>query len=108
LISRLSHEGRRLANGVSSFEQILRGVPQVRLHDVAGQLDEVMAEGRVVKGTKLGRTPVDRLEVVRRHSEVVLAARLDVALEQMHLHVTETEPLHRQAEVRCRKRDRAE
>src|SRR6185437_4639975 len=82
------------------LDQVAGGVAHVHLHDVAGQLDQVVSEGVAVKGAApLGR-PVDGLEVGNGDAEVVVAGGGEIALEQMQLRIPEGEPLHGQPEVR--------
>ena len=90
------------------LDEVAGGVPNVELDDVAGQLDQVVAERVAVeRAAPLGR-PVDRLEIVDGDPQVMVTGRLDVALEQVQLRAPEREPLNRQPEVRRRDRLRPE
>ena len=77
------------------LDEVPGGIAQVQLDDVAGQLDQVVAERPAVERVAALRRPVDGLQIVDGDPEVVMAGRPQVALEQMELRATEREPLHR-------------
>jgi S-adenosylhomocysteine hydrolase len=92
--------GRQAVDAVVvDLHQVAGRVSHVHLNDVAGQLHEVVAEGDMVKGAAALGHPVDRLEVGDGDPEMVMAGRLQIALEQMQLRVAERQPLHGDAEV---------
>jgi hypothetical protein len=82
------------------LDEVAGGVAEVELDDVAGQLDQAVAERPVVEGAAALGGAVDRLDVVDRDAEVVVRGRLEVLLEEVQLGAPERQPLNRQAEVR--------
>ena len=84
---------------VVDLDEVPGRVADVQLHDVAGKLDQVVAERRAVERVAALGGPVHRFEIVHGDPEVMVAGRLYVALEQVQLRAAEREPLHGQAEV---------
>src|SRR3954468_4563748 len=82
------------------LHEVAGGGAQVELYDVAGQLEQAVAERLVVGGVPALGGAVDGLDVVDGDAEVVVAGRRQVALEQMQLRASDCEPLDRDAEVR--------
>ena len=76
---------------VVDLDEVARGIAQVELDDVAGQLDEPVAEGPVVERAAALGGAVDRLDVVDRDAEVVVARRLQVLLEEVAGRVAQVE-----------------
>ena len=71
------------------LDEVARRIAEVELHDVAGQLDEMVAECPAVERVAALGGAVDRFHVVDGDAEVVVAGRLDVALEQVQLRAPE-------------------
>ena len=68
--------------GTVDLDQVPGRVAHVELDEVARQLDEAVAERRVVERVMAFGGTVGGLDVVDRDREVVVAGRLEVALEQ--------------------------
>lgn len=75
------------------LDEVAGRIPKVELHAPAGQLIQVMAEGLDVACVELLRFRVDRLKVLDGNSEVTMAWRGLIALEQMKLKFTKPQPL---------------
>ena len=85
---------------VVDFDEVARRVANVELDDVAGQLDEVVPKGGLVEGVSPLGGAVDRLNVIDGDPKVMVARRLEVALEEVQLRAPKRKPLHWDAEVR--------
>src|ERR1700761_8028424 len=91
------------------LDQVAGRVADVELHDVARKLDQVIAKRRAIERPAAVSRPEGGLQVVHGDGEVLMARRLDVALEQMELTaVPERQPLDGHAEVGVGDRRRVE
>ena len=91
--------GQAARAGRVDLHQVAGRVAHVGLRDVPGQLDQVAAVRAVERAERL-RAAVDRLEILHGDREVVIAARLGVALEHVQLRLAEADPLDGHTEVR--------